>query len=487
MRVIKNTVIGIINLCLLVTALNAPNALAQQRTDITAEDLPKIAANTAKTNNPLDAITGGNHIPILDNRFRIDHEVEAITMVFFREYGSAPVVLVQPDGSKIYQYMNNTQGVTWFDAVNYDMITLQNPMRGPWQAVGQILPSSKIMVLTDLQLVTEHIPSPLFVGETLRIRAQLINDGAPMTFAPFSEAIRMTIDFRSSNDPDEPNFGGRPRTVAVFSDDGIGLDEVPKDGIFTGEFALDIPQGLWNGYAEVKTPMYNRSVITPDIRVLPNPIEVSVKPSDLVVGQGGAHTVYFRMDYTLFDVSSIMVDGVVRYPDGSSRPFVINEPSLTPRELSIPNETEGVFAVSGSIFVKTNSGRDVRIALPRTTFVVEPPPLEVYVPSPEEIALAEQAAAEEAAKLQAEKDAKLVKFALWINAIVLLVGVTVMLVVKWLLRRRSRKLETLTDDLLLDDDLIVEAQQPWYQKILSKLPFLQKRKKTPEGDEVSAT
>jgi hypothetical protein len=33
-----------------------------------------------------------NGIELLQNRFRIDFEVEEITMIFFRDFGSAPIV-----------------------------------------------------------------------------------------------------------------------------------------------------------------------------------------------------------------------------------------------------------------------------------------------------------------------------------------------------------------------------------------------------------
>lgn len=69
-----------------------------------------------------------NDIKLLDNRFRLDYAVEEVTMVFFREYGSAPVVLVRPDGSKVFQYTAVGQQVTWFDSPTYDMINIKKPM-----------------------------------------------------------------------------------------------------------------------------------------------------------------------------------------------------------------------------------------------------------------------------------------------------------------------------------------------------------------------
>ena len=50
----------------------------------------------------LTVLAEGNEIPLLDNRFRIDHDVDKITLLFFRRQGSPAVVLVRPDGSKIY-------------------------------------------------------------------------------------------------------------------------------------------------------------------------------------------------------------------------------------------------------------------------------------------------------------------------------------------------------------------------------------------------
>mgnify|MGYP006148303009 FL=1 len=43
-----------------------------------------------------------NQISLFDNRFRIDDKVEEITLLLFRRRGSASVVLVKPDGSKIH-------------------------------------------------------------------------------------------------------------------------------------------------------------------------------------------------------------------------------------------------------------------------------------------------------------------------------------------------------------------------------------------------
>ena len=42
-----------------------------------------------------------NEIPYFENRFRIDAEVDEITLLFYHQYGATPVILVQPNGAKI--------------------------------------------------------------------------------------------------------------------------------------------------------------------------------------------------------------------------------------------------------------------------------------------------------------------------------------------------------------------------------------------------
>jgi len=125
-----------------------------------AEPTPEATAEQAESESPIALIGNDyeNGIKLLQNRFRIDHNVKEVTMVFFREYGSAPVVLVRPDGSKIFQSQVEGEDIFWFDSDTYDMISIKNPVPGPWQAVGQIVEGSRVMVLSDIALHAEPLP-----------------------------------------------------------------------------------------------------------------------------------------------------------------------------------------------------------------------------------------------------------------------------------------------------------------------------------------
>ena len=448
----------------------------------TVEQVQKLNQNSAQINNPLTHIDDAfaNDIKLLDNRFRLDYEVEEVTMVFFREYGSAPVVLVRPDGSKIFQYTAVGQKVTWFDSPTYDMINIKNPMAGPWQALGNILDDSRVMVISNLALVTSPLPDELFSGEILKMKSYLLNDGKAMTFAPFAEAIRLTVSLISTNKPEENNFGARPQTIAVFEDNGLGLDEKPKDGVFTGQFRLDVPDGEWHALSKIETPMYSREKTDPILRVYPSPIEfdLALDPSE----QGdGIHFVTFKQKYKKFDPTSLLIDGEVRLPNGISQPFSLNEQTLRAKRLGIDNVAPGVYRVKAMAFARTLTGREVMINLPEYSFTVEPI---IIVPPPPTAEELEQIrlAKEEAARIAQEKqDKALMKKALAINGFILFAGVVIMVAIRLWLNYQARpkpEPKSETDTLQLDDgDLELDNTLNFKDKVLLKIKSLIPSKK----------
>ena len=237
------------------------------------------SSNTTIDTSPLTELGDEytNSIQLLQNRFRVDYNVKEITMVFFREYGSAPVVLVRPDGSKLFQGRVDEEKVQWYDADTFDMITIKDPVPGPWQAVGQVLPQSRVMVLSNVELHAEPLPNVLFAGEILKSTAYLTNNGKPIENKQFRDVVDLEIEFKSTNNPNYGNFGTNDQRIATFKDDGRGMDERPGDGVFTGQFNLKIPAGEWKPIFRVSTPMYTREQIGELIVLHENPVSIDVE------------------------------------------------------------------------------------------------------------------------------------------------------------------------------------------------------------------
>lgn len=312
-----------------------------------------------------------NSIQLLQNRFRIDHEVDEITMLFFREYGTAPMVLVRPDGSKIFQSDDHPEGVEWYDDATYDMVKITRPMPGPWQAVGQMLPGSRVMVVSDVQLVAEPLPDLMFSGEIIKLKAHLTNAGKPIEYNEFRDVVELTVEFLSTNNPNFTNFGADSQLVARYEDNGMGMDEYPNDGVFTGQFNLDITEGQWKPVYRVYTPMYTREEVKEPLVLHPNPIIMSVQNDT----GDGRHRLHIDVNRELVDINSLLVDGKIRYPNGDVQSFSITDNAPQTREHEILNIEYGVFRVKVTAYGSTIDGRDFILDVPEFSFLSEEPEL----------------------------------------------------------------------------------------------------------------
>ncbi|WP_414830939.1 TIGR03503 family protein [Alteromonas sp. H39] len=355
---------------------------AQEPVSADAQNQPD-SESAAGSSSPLTELGTEyqNSIELLRNRFRIDYKVDEITMVFFREYGSAPVVLVRPDGSKIFQSQVEGDDIFWYDADTYDMISIKNPVPGPWQAVGRILPGSRVMVLSDIQLHADKLPSIIFSGEILKSTAYLSNDGQPIDYNEFRDVVELTIELISTNNPNYDNFGANDQLIATFEDNGRGMDEAPLDGTFTGQFNLSVPSGEWKPVFTVTTPMFTRKQENAPILLYPNPIKLDI---ELDGGGDGYHKLLIDADRELVDIESLLIDGKIRFPNGDMQNFSLTEPNSNIREHLIVAYEEGVFRVKLTAYGTTSEGRDFILDVPEYTFLAEAPEPEVVDPMLEE-------------------------------------------------------------------------------------------------------
>ncbi|WP_333607425.1 TIGR03503 family protein [Arsukibacterium sp.] len=340
-----------------------------------------------------------NQIPLFDNRFRIDSEVESITLLFFRRQGSASVVLVRPDGSKIHAHTASKHQVRWFDAASYDLIEITEPMPGPWQAIGRILPESRILVLTDIQLDVDLLPEHLMVGETVKVTARLMNGDQPINARDFRDVLSLDVLFISTNNPDYDNYGRGVIQVANFRDDGRGFDERARDGIFTGEFRLDFSAGEWLPKYIVRTPLYTREVEQESVMLQPAPIQTEVI---LASNEQTPHQLRFNLTEPAVLADSVLVQGRIRYPDGTVDTFALTD-AKAPRELLLDNRGYGSYILEVSAYGSMQNGREFMLNLPEYRFMFSPPP----VLAPEIAMLPEQLQAElvqeNAANVEADK------------------------------------------------------------------------------------
>ena len=313
-----------------------------------------------------------NGIEFLNNRFRVDSDVEEVTMVFFRESGSAPIVLVRPDGSKVFIENDDIDlDVRWYETQTYDMISIKKPMPGPWQAVGQILEGSKVMVIADIILDAQPIPRNIYSGEIIKQTAVLKNAGKQVDFSPFRDVVSLSIDFVSNNNPNYENFGLGSRTIALFQDNGEGFDEVAADGVFTGQFNLSIPSGEWRPTFGIRTPMYTREQINETVLLHPNPILISVVIDE---SNEAEHTITVDTQREHIRLDSLLLDGTVKHPNSEIDRITLTDTNDAVKVIKVKNDSFGIYRIKLTAFATTVDGREVIINVPEYTFFTTAPP-----------------------------------------------------------------------------------------------------------------
>jgi uncharacterized protein (TIGR03503 family) len=317
-----------------------------------------------------------NQIPYFDNRFRIDAQIEELTLIFYREAGSKPIILVQPDGSKLKSKSIDKDKVEWFDETTFDMIRIKKPMPGPWQAVGRILPNSKIMVMSDVKIEVDPLPPILFAGETLKVTGQLFNGDKAIDNPLFRDVIELDVNFYSTNNSAYENFGVDEIKVSSFRDDGYDLDEYSGDNIFTGEFVFDFVPGEWQPVIFVKLPMATRELRQSPIILKKTPIILSV---DMSESEGQFHQINFSIDKAFIDADTLAFQGKVRYPNKQFKSFSIQEGQGDKETLPIEYTEPGIYNVSVSAFGETINGREFRLAVEPFSFNVKVPEADDFV------------------------------------------------------------------------------------------------------------
>ncbi|WP_417709661.1 TIGR03503 family protein [Pseudoalteromonas umbrosa] len=312
-----------------------------------------------------------NEIPLLDNRFRIDHNVDKITLLFFRAPGAPAVVLVRPDGSKIYSIHSvKDESLEWFDEISYDLIIIDKPMPGPWQVLGQILRDSRIMVLGEIELAVDPLPPLLFRGEMLKVNGRVTNDGKPIDVGYFRDVVTLYVEFVSTNNEQYANFGAGTQSVTEFKDDGRDFDERPLDGIFTGEFKLVFPAGEWQPEFYIETPILKRRVVKDPIVIAEPPFNFELQLAD---DEEFEHELVIKLNREIVKPETVILQGKILYPNGEEQLFTLNEAERFYRQLQIKNYDWGRYSIQLSAFGENINGREFMASIPDYNFEIERP------------------------------------------------------------------------------------------------------------------
>ncbi|EID7757632.1 TPA: TIGR03503 family protein [Vibrio parahaemolyticus] len=374
---------------------------------------------------------------LLDNRFRVDPTIEQITFLVYREQSSQPVVLVRPDGKKYYAW-GSYDNVRWYQEPSLDIISVGNPMPGPWQAVGKVTPKNNIRLISHLKLSTDVFPNRLYNGEALKFTARLTSDDKPLVLRDFLDRVNLRVTFtKFVENEDELIKEARPVPMIIgeFSDDGRGLDEQAGDGVFTVQLPIEVEPGKYRARITSGNGVFLRAQ-EQVILVYPNPVSRTFiqsrspeKPHQLVVsGEQGM----IAPGSIAVNVEQNAPDGFITYSQGQ-----VSQDGMK-TTLNLDNDPElGKYSWRGEIFA-TDFATQRALVFPiqeQTFSVVDEVDLEAARIA-KEAELAEQRRIEMEKRIIAEREAERKR-----SMIIIAVGNVVMLliaIVAWIVWRKLK-------------------------------------------------
>lgn len=383
-------------------------------------------------------------IKLLSNRFRVDQAIDAIIFIIERKPGSAPIILVRPDGSKLYA-TRAAQGVKWVDANAGDMIEIKQPMIGPWQIIGDILPNSEIRLATSLSLRIDDFPKELFIGEIVKLTARIEFNNELLALGRVDDLIDLSVYLRSTDDVKSPNFGAGTFIIGNYIDDGKYLDERRGDGVFTGRLDLDKPLGPYTMLVRAGNKVFEREY-SQDLYLRSQPVKVDLISAAI----NGHYALRFITNSEVVNLSEMALQIVIHHPDDTKEHLGIT--SVAPTHLlRLENMTKpGRYNIDISVFGTTVAGREFKYNIKQMKVKIEVPAEKEVVAQKVEADKVRKAKFKREQLLKARKERRqkaeekksLIIIIIMVNVFILSLGSLIV----WLFLRKKKPKKVKNDD-----------------------------------------
>ncbi|MCF6260728.1 MAG: VWA domain-containing protein [Gammaproteobacteria bacterium] len=307
----------------------------------TTEDLDKTFMHIFDVASPRD------ELPLIDNKVKVDKSIKEITFLTFRKDKSKNTQIISPSGNT-YSAEKENDDVTWHSENQYDLVTIKTPETGTWSIDAAIDPDNRVMVVTDLRLITSDVPDNLLAGDTIPFYAHLESEQEVIKRRDFLHFVRMSIKHSNTTTKN-------PYTIKL-KDDGKGIDKHKKDGIYSAEIKkMDIPSKhtlelLVNG-----TTFKRKN--THKIKIVKYPAIIDItKTSDNDI------LISIIPYQTLIDSQSLKITAIYFQPDDNNKKYPIKKTSPAEWKLTIPtNNISGTHKITLKIIGKNKSGKLINI------------------------------------------------------------------------------------------------------------------------------
>src|SRR5690606_8143052 len=200
--------------------------------------------------------------------FLVDAGVEEFTALIFRKPGAQPTILISPDGKK-YTAANALGNVKWHSTASYDLITVEQPLAGEWQASAELDPDNRGTVVSNLKLLMAPLKNNIEVSQALPLHFTFDEEGETVVDPQFLQLLEMDVVVVRSRDgkqwqlplvdPVPPIDGVYYHPLELFRETGNYTVQLLIDGkTFKREFKHQVTVGSPFGVSMEKLLLENR-------------------------------------------------------------------------------------------------------------------------------------------------------------------------------------------------------------------------------------
>jgi len=209
-------------------------------------------------------------LPLVDSQVMVDRSIKEMTLLIFNQHEAQPPLLTTPSGS-IFGRHSAPQNVNWNHGSRYDLITIENPASGMWHVDADSDPDNRVMVVTDLKVVTTTFPNNIYLEDEQPYFVSLTNDGKIITKQAFHRFVDITL---------QQTFNDDQATLRLY-DDGRSPDGHAADGTYS----LSLNELLTEGRHELITYVDGTTFKREKrhlINVYASPVITSIRPEKIL-------------------------------------------------------------------------------------------------------------------------------------------------------------------------------------------------------------
>lgn len=325
-------------------------------------------------------------LPIIENRFVVDDIIDDIILLVFKKeitqkeiersrelavregrdpntVRTKPLTQIRTPSNKTFNKEELPANVTWFEEGLVDLITITKPQAGKWAIIGDMDPDNRALIISDLTLEVNKLPTDLYDGETLDLSAHLIKKKQILRKKELLKYVDMSVEL---------NPGKANASLHLMRDDGKRTDDRQNDGVYSAQVG---PLRIMPGQKEIEVHTMAKGrtfqrMMRQTVRILPSPVEVRTNTR---IDADGSKYVEIEVDPNAesIDIDNLRIDAVVLDNLGKTTDYNLeNTGDDVYRLILNPNASINKYSIHFKIETKSLAGRDVDIETPAINIIV---------------------------------------------------------------------------------------------------------------------